>query len=95
MVLLKSIEIKGKLSVLYVLLATMYYHKYCEYYKIYCSETFTSVKYFHCIFTILVPVAVALLSDIVIVSVTLMKYCDKIFIITYPYKLQNGVIYTV
>ena len=39
-----------------------YYHKYRDYHKIHCSETYTLVKRFHLIFTILV--AVALLSDI-------------------------------
>ena len=38
------------------------YHKHCDYHKIQCSETYTSVKRFHLIFTILV--AVVLLSDI-------------------------------
>ena len=36
----------------------------CDYHKVNCSETFTSVKCFHLIFTILV--AIVLLSDIMI-----------------------------
>ena len=44
-----------------------YYRKYCDYCKIDGSETLTSVKYFHLIFTILV--AVVLLSDIVVISI--------------------------
>ena len=47
---------------------TWYYHKYCNYYKIHCSETCTwcstSIT-FYLIFTILV--AVVLLSDIMII----------------------------
>ena len=50
-----------------VLLSTRYYHKYCDYCKIHCSQTFTDVKRFHLIFTILV--VVVLFSNIVIISV--------------------------
>ena len=67
-----------------VISPTRYYHKYCDYRKIHCSETFISVKYFQLIFTILVPVA--LLSDIVIISViviiTLMIYRDMNFLLS-------------
>ena len=64
-----------------------YYHKYRDYRKIHCSETYTSVKRFHLIFTILVTVV--LLSDIMIISIIaiiiLMTYLDMI--ITHPYLL--------
>ena len=50
-----------------VISPTRHYRQYRDYQKIRCSETFISVKYFQLIFTILVPVA--LLSDIVIISV--------------------------
>ena len=67
-----------------VLLPTRYYRKYRDYRKIYCSETFTSVKYFQLIFTSLVPVA--LLSDIMIISIiviiTLMIYRDMKFLLS-------------
>ena len=44
-----------------------YYRKCCDYCKIDCSKTLTSVKCFHLIFTILV--AVVLLRDIVVISI--------------------------
>ena len=47
-----------------IILSMWYYHKYCNYCKIYCSETCTSEKCFHFIFTVLV--AVEPLSDIMI-----------------------------
>ena len=60
-----------------VILATQYYHKYHDYRKIHCSETFISVCL---IFTILVPVT--LLSDImiilIIIIITLTMYRDMI-----------------
>ena len=46
-----------------------YYSKYHDYRKIDCSKTCTSVKCLHLIFTILV--AVVLLSDIMIISITM------------------------
>ena len=71
---------------------TQYYRKYRDYWKIHCSETFISVKYFQLISTILVPVA--LLSDIVIISIiviiTLMIYCDIKFLLSpIPSRVQN------
>ena len=61
-----------------------YYHKYRDYHKIHCSETYTSVKCFHLIFIILV--AVVLLSDIMIISIiaiiTLMIYLDMTFLLS-------------
>ena len=67
-----------------VILPIRYYHKYRDHWKIHCSETFTSLKYFWLIFTILVPVA--LLSVIVIILIILiitlmmyrgMKFCYR------------------
>ena len=49
-----------------VISSTCYCYKFCDYHKIHCSETCTSIKCSHLIFTILV--AVVLLSDIVITS---------------------------
>ena len=68
-----------------VISPTQYYRKYHDYQKIHCSETFISVvKYFQLIFTILV--LVALLSDIVIISIimiiTLMIYRDMKFLLS-------------
>ena len=67
-----------------VISPTQYYHKYHDYQKIHCSETFISVKYFQLIFTILV--LVALLSDIVIISIimiiTLIIYRDMKFLLS-------------
>ena len=67
-----------------VILPTRYYRKYRDYQKIHCSETFISVKYFQLISTVLVPVA--LLSDIVIISIiviiTLMIYRDMKFLLS-------------
>ena len=67
-----------------------YYHKYNDYHKIRCSETYTSVKCFHLIFTILV--AVVLLSENMIISIiaiiTLMIYLNMtFFVIAHPYLL--------
>ena len=50
-----------------VISSTRYYSKYRDNRKIHCSKTCISVKRFHLLFTILV--AVALLSDIVIISI--------------------------
>ena len=77
-----------------VISPTWYYHKYYDYWKIHCSETFISVKYFQLIFTILVPVA--LLSDIVIISITMiitqMMYRDmKFFLSPIPTKYSHFV----
>ena len=67
-----------------VISPTQYYRKYHDYQKNHCSETFISVKYFQLIFTILV--LVALLSDIVIISIimiiTLMIYRDMKFLLS-------------
>ena len=67
-----------------VISPTQYYRKYCDYWKIHCSGTFISVKYFQLIFTILVPVT--LLSDIVIiliiVIIALMIYRDMKFLLS-------------
>ena len=67
-----------------VISPTQYYRKYLDYQMIHCSETFISVKYFQLIFTILV--LVALLSDIVIISIimiiTLMIYRDMKFLLS-------------
>ena len=75
-----------------VISSTRYYRKYRDYRKIHCSETFTSVKYFQLIFTILVPVA--LLSDIVIISIiviiTLMIYRDVKFLLS-PIPINNTI----
>ena len=72
-----------------VISPTRYYRKYRDYRKIHCSETFISVKYFQLIFTILV--LVALLSDIMIVSIiviiTLMIYRDIKFCYRPSYSL--------
>ena len=39
-----------------IMLSMWYYHKYCDYCKIYFSETWTSIKCFHLIFTVLMAV---------------------------------------
>ena len=62
-----------------VISSTQYYHKYHDHHKIDCSQTCTSVKCCHLIFTILV--AIAVLSDIVIITLII----NKIFVICYPY----------
>ena len=84
-VILKCHDNRNRREIFNIVISpTQYCHKYCDYRKIHCSETFISVKYFQLIFTILVPGA--LLSDIMIISIiviiTLMIYCDMKFLLS-------------
>ena len=84
-VILKCHDNRNRREIFNIVISpTQYYHKYRDYRKIHCSETFISVKYFQLISTILVPVA--LLSDIVIiwiiVIITLMIYRDMKFLLS-------------
>ena len=79
-VILKCHDNRNRREIFNIVISpTQYYRKYHDYQKIYCSETLISVKYYQLISTILVPVA--LLSDIVIISIiviiTLMIYRDN------------------
>ena len=80
-VILKCHDNQYQKEVFSIVISTWYYR---DYRKIPCSETCTSVKCFHHIFTILVTVV--LLSDIVIISIivtiTLMIYCDMKFLLS-------------
>ena len=83
-VILKCHDNRNRREIFNIVISpTRYYRKYHDYWKIHCSETFISVKYFQLIFTILVPVV--LLSDIVIISIiviiTLMIYRDMKFLL--------------
>ena len=72
-VILKCHDNRNQREIFNIIISpTRYYRKYRDYWKIHCSETFISVKYFLTIFTILVPVA--LLSDIVIISIIVIPY---------------------
>ena len=84
-VILKCHDNRNRREIFDILISpTQCYRKYRDCQKIYCLETFISVKYFCLIFTILVPVE--LLSDIVIISIiviiTLMIYRDMKFLLS-------------
>ena len=84
-VILKCYDNRNRREIFNIVISPIrYYRKYRDYQKIYCSETFISVKYFQLISTILV--LVALLSDIVIISIiviiTLMIYRDMKFLLS-------------
>ena len=84
-VILKCHDNRNRREIFNIVISpTRYYRKYRDYWKIHCSETFISVKYFQLIFTILVPVV--LLSDIMIISIiviiTLIIYRDMKFLLS-------------
>ena len=57
--LILHIRIDRWMLSLITIINSLYYHKYRGYHKIHYSKTCTSIKYFHFIFAILVPVVVA------------------------------------
>ena len=61
-----------------MILVMQYYCKYCDYYKIQCSETFPLLKYLQIIFTILVPIVmfIDIMIILIIAIITLMIYYD-------------------